>query len=287
MIEYLNGVHEFVDYHGDFKVRVYMNDEYENYPQHWHPDAEIIMPLEGGYKVVVEGHTYELEPFDLLIIPPGELHELFAPPMGKRIILQFDGTMFHDLKGFNTIFHMYYPCVHIEKARMRGLSKELEEIIKKISREYFSSKPLREAAAYADLIQFFIILNRNYIGNNDALVSVKHQKQHQYIDEVFKVCQYMDNHFAEPIVIDDLAELVGFSKFHFLRIFKQVMHVTCYDYLIRRRLVEAKRLLTEPEMSITQVAMHSGFASLATFNRVFKAKNHCTPTEYKMYHRGY
>jgi AraC-like DNA-binding protein len=107
------------------------------------------------------------------------------------------------------------------------------------------------------------------------------QKQQEYIDLFFNVCNYINDHCTENIKMDDLADVAGFSKYHFSRLFKQVMNVSCYDYLINRRIMYAEKLLFEPDLSIMQVAMKSGFCSLATFNRVFKAKNHCTPKEYK------
>jgi AraC-like DNA-binding protein len=107
------------------------------------------------------------------------------------------------------------------------------------------------------------------------------QKQQEYIDLFFNVCNYINDHCTENLKMDDLADIAGFSKFHFSRLFKQIMNVSCYDYLINRRVMNAEKLLIEPDMTIMQVAMKSGFNSLATFNRVFKAKNHCTPKEYK------
>ena len=46
---------------------------------------------------------YRLREGDILIIPPGELHELFAPPTGERIILLFDFTLVSNLKGFSNV----------------------------------------------------------------------------------------------------------------------------------------------------------------------------------------
>lgn len=228
MIEYLDGVREIVNYESNFKVRVFLNDEYEDYPHHWHPDAEIIMPLENGYTVKVDGQRYTLKDNDILVIPPGELHELYAPEAGKRIIVQFDGTLLHDFEGFASAFHMYHPCVKITRDEDESLHDRLMTLMTNIADEYFSNKPFREAAAYADLIQFFTMLGRNHLGNNKNLSHVECKKQHQYVDLMFKICHHIDQHCTEPMDIDDLADMAGFSKFHFHRVFKQVMNVSCY-----------------------------------------------------------
>ena len=281
LIETLNGNHEIVNYHGNFKIRVYRNDEYEDYPQHWHTDSEIIMPIENGYKAIVDQRTYNLNREDILIIPPGELHQLFAPPSGIRIILQCDCTLLYSLSGFNSAFHMFRPCITVTPDTMPSIHKELTTLIHDITEEYFSTQLFKEASAYAMIIQFFTTLGRNYINRMDNNLNRKSQIKHEYVDLFFDVCNYINDHCTENINIDDIAKIAGFSKYHFSRLFKQAMNVTWYEYLIKRRIMYAEQLLIDPELTIMQIAMKSGFNSLATFNRVFKTKNHCTPKEYR------
>lgn len=61
--------------------------------------------------------------------------------------------------------------------------------------------------------------------------------------------------------------------------------MSCYEYLIGRRIAYAERLLLTPNLSITEVAMQSGFNSLSTFNRIFKTAKNCTPSSYKSLNR--
>jgi AraC-like DNA-binding protein len=281
LIEILKGIHETVDYHGDFKIRVYQNNEYEDYPKHWHTDTEIIMPVENTYKVIIDEKTYNLDVEDIIIIPSGELHQLYAPPTGCRIILQFDCNMLFSLNGFNSVFHMFHPCVTVAPSSMPNIHKELSSLILSITSEYFSTLPLREASVYSMLIRFFATLGRDRINRNVEFSNMINKKQPEYVNLFFNVCNYINEHCTENIKLDDIANIAGFSKFHFERLFKQVININCYDYLINRRIMQAEKLLIEPDLSIMQVALKSGFSSLATFNRLFKAKKRCTPTEYK------
>ena len=93
MIEQLEGIYERVNFVKNSSILLHYNREYENYPIHWHTAMEIIMPLENNYTVIINKVTYNLSKGDILIIPPGDLHELFAPPTGSRIILQFDFSL--------------------------------------------------------------------------------------------------------------------------------------------------------------------------------------------------
>jgi AraC-like DNA-binding protein/mannose-6-phosphate isomerase-like protein (cupin superfamily) len=286
LIETLNGIHETVDYHGDFKIKVHDNREYEDYPLHWHTDTEIIMPMENSYTAVIDENTYDLNVNDIIIIPPCEMHRIYAPATGSRIIVQFDCSLLYCLNGFSSVFHMFHPCVTITPSLMPEVHHELVSLLHDIRSEFFSTLPLREASVYALLIRFFTILGRNCINGNEKFSDLKNQKHLQYVNLFFNVCNYINEHCTENIKLDDIAGIAGFSKFHFTRLFKQIMNISCYDYLINRRLMEAEKLLIQPELSIMQIAMKSGFSSLATFNRLFKTKKHCTPTEYRAFLRN-
>ena len=78
MIPELNGTRENVFYDKNIGFRLFLNREYEDYPLHWHTAAEIIMPLENTYTVIVDETQLNLQPFDIIYLPPGELHELHA-----------------------------------------------------------------------------------------------------------------------------------------------------------------------------------------------------------------
>ncbi len=281
MIEEINGIREIVNYQENLKLKIYLNKEIENYQQHWHTASEIIIPLENTYTVIINEVEYILNPNDIMVIPPGEIHRLMAPESGCRVIIQFDGTLLNDLNEFTSIFHLFRPCVVATAETMPDIHKKLTGLIMDITSEYFSDMPFRIASCYSKLIQLFTILGRKCINRNESVMTGKNRKQHEYIDRFFTVCQYINEHCTENLKIDDIANVAGFSKYHFTRLFKQIMNVSCYEYLINRRLMYAEQLLIEPDLTIMQVAMKSGFSSLATFNRVFRARNNCTPSEYK------
>ncbi|NOU98754.1 AraC family transcriptional regulator [Paenibacillus planticolens] len=284
MIKVLNGTKETVSYDEHFGIRLYINHEIENYPVHWHTAAEIIMPLENIYTVIVNDVKFVLNPGDIIVIPPGELHEIYAPNTGERIILQFDYSLLYSLKGFDSTFHLLRPCCIIAADQNKTLGQTLRKPLIDLMNEYFSRSLLKEAAAYALLIQFFVLIGRNVIHGEHRVPRTKSQKYHKNIDTFLKVCNYMNEHCTEDIRVDELAELAGFSKFHFTRLFKQFIGISYYDYLNQNRIMYAEKLLIDPNMSVTEVAMRSGFGSLSTFNRAFKIYKKCTPTQYKLLH---
>lgn len=75
--------------------------------------------------------------------------------------------------------------------------------------------------------------------------------------------------------------LSSFSKFYFSRLFKQFTNVSFYKYVNQKRIEKAAEMLTEPNTSITNVALSCGFESLSSFIRMFKIVKGCTPTEFR------
>lgn len=287
LIEFLNGLHETVDYRGDFKIRLYMNRESEDYPRHWHTDGELIMPVDNTYRVVMDDGTYDLNAEDIIFIPPGELHQLYSPPSGCRIILQFDCSLLYGFKGFDSVLNTLHPCIVVTPSSMPDIHGELASLIMNIASEYFSDRPFKEAMVYSQFVRFFSVLGRHHIKTEEKIANIKNPKQVEYIKLFVKVCNYINRHCTENIKIEDIANIAGFSKYHFARLFKQVMNMSWYDYLISRRIMQAEKLLADQDLSIMQVAMKSGFSSLATFNRVFRARKNCTPSQYKAQYGRY
>ena len=97
--------------------------------------------------------------------------------------------------------------------------------------------------------------------------------------------EYIDTHYTEDLTLEDMADIIGFSKYHFSRLFKQYTNFTFCDYLKHRRIQAAEMLLEQPEYSITEVALQAGFPSISTFNRIFKEYKNCTPTEFRNMHQ--
>ena len=280
-----NVTKETVMHQEHLNVRLFHNDTSVNFPMHWHTDYEIIMPLENIFTVEVAKKTYVLNPKDIMIIPSGEIHELTAPPFGERIIVLFNHSLFLDLYGFDSIKNSCYPCIVLRDSDANSYHPELIRLLEQIADEYVQCNPFYETYIHSLLINFFIILGRNF-NKQEKNVSPNHNHiQHKYIENVLKICKYMNDHCTEELTLDQLATLAGFSKFHFSRIFHEYAGTSYYNYLMKRRILYAETLLCDPSLSITEIAMRCGFNCSSSFNRNFRKLKNCSPNEFRsMYH---
>ena len=179
------------------------------------------------------------------------------------------------------MLHTLLPYTLITREEYPELNKKLQFYLNEVVREYDHPMPFTEACVYSLMIRFFVTLGRTNFNANTKFPGITNHKQHEYVEKFMMVCNYITDHCTENITVEELADLAGFSKFHFARLFKQFSNMSCYEYLTQKRIAHAERLLIEPGLSITEVAMRSGFNSLSTFNRIFKSAKNCTPSEYK------
>ncbi|MDD6638635.1 MAG: AraC family transcriptional regulator [Lachnospiraceae bacterium] len=272
---------EKVNFQKDSSIRIWYNEQNHNYDKHWHNALEIIMPVENHYDVDASDQNYHLLPGEILIIPSGEMHALYAPETGKRFIFQFDVSGISQMKGYTSIQSLMTSCLHITKLSFPQIYGDIYQILIQIRNEYFSSNEFRELAIYSHLINLFVSIGRNHINDMDLFPNTKSYKQQEYLQKFNDVLDYIDSHYTEELTLDDIADFSGFSKYHFTRLFKQYTDSTFYDYLSFRRIKSAEELLAKPELSITEIALQSGFSSISTFNRIFKQKKGCTPSEYR------
>ncbi len=281
----IKGTFEKVGYSENSSVLLYVNHTSTNFPLHWHSAVEIIMPLSNSYSVVLNKINFRLREGDVLIIPPGDLHELYAPPEGSRIIILFDFTLMSSQKGFSGILPFLNQPSLITPENSPEIYGDVYKLLIQAKDEYKNAPPLWEASIYTLIIRLFLLIGRNHMDTSSIFPYAGSNKQKEYIEKMNIIYDYIDRNYMENITLEKAASAVGFSKFHFSRLFKQMTAASFYDYLTLRRIKAAESLLLNPSLSIIEVALQSGFSSVSTFNRVFKSIKKCTPTDFKEFYR--
>jgi AraC-like DNA-binding protein len=177
---------------------------------------------------------------------------------------------------------MFYPYALYTGASEDDAKKQMNQLMDNIYFEYAGNTELKYASLYSLILNVLVIAGRNKTNLPIDIVNIKNTKSHKYVSKFLDICNYIDEHCTENIGVTELAQLSGFSESHFIRLFKQFTNYSYYDYLNRSRINYAKKLLTKStNATIVDISMQAGFGSLATFNRLFKSINKCTPTEYR------
>jgi AraC family transcriptional regulator len=99
--------------------------------------------------------------------------------------------------------------------------------------------------------------------------------------QIKRVTSYMRDHLADDIGLQELADLVNLSRFHFCRAFRIGTGFTPHEWLTRLRVDEARKLLREPALSVTSVALAVGYQSHSAFSAAFRRSVGVSPTEFR------
>lgn len=92
---------------------------------------------------------------------------------------------------------------------------------------------------------------------------------------------HADRHYAQDVTLDELAEVAGLSKYHFLRLFKATYGLTPAAYVSQRRIERAQDLLRATNLSVTEVCFAVGFSSLGSFSTRFRDLVGETPRQFQ------
>lgn len=272
---------EDVAFHDNSSIRIWYNEQVVDFAPHWHNALEIIMPIENYYDVIVEDSNYHLMPEEILIIPPGNIHELLAPSFGKRFIFLFDISHLTGLKGFSGIQSQFTSPLHMTNHSYPDIYNDIHQMLLQIENEYFCRNEYAELIIHSILINIYVKFGYNHINTANLFPNVRKYKQKEYVHKFNNLLDYLDKHYMDDLSLENIADSIGFSKYHFSRLFKQYTNFTFCDYLSYRRIKAAEELLIQSDLSITEIAMQIGFSSISTFNRIFKQQKNCTPREYQ------
>ncbi|TXT34970.1 MAG: DNA-binding domain-containing protein [Comamonadaceae bacterium] len=96
-----------------------------------------------------------------------------------------------------------------------------------------------------------------------------------------RVTDFMEEHMHEAITLEALAQIAGLSTYYFCRMFKQSNGMPPHQFLAKKRIEKAKRLLAQTRLSVGEIGFSTGFGSASQFSHAFKKSMRCTPQEYR------
>lgn len=109
-------------------------------------------------------------------------------------------------------------------------------------------------------------------------------EQHQH--EVCRALSYIEQHYADPLTLDEVCRHSQLSKSYFCSFFKEQTRQTFVEYLNRRRIEHARLLLEDTDLPVTEICYDAGFNDLTHFSRTFKKITGISARAYRMQKRG-
>jgi len=263
-------------------------------------DHEIIFVLEGRCEYLIEGKSYMLGAGDVHLMPPLIRHSCRVPP----------GESFH---YFAVHFDPFYMGEELDfSADDVYLQHNYQRLDKIPDREDLFGRPglewseirfpyvmaIKEPKAYALifrrmlnafeakrygylLVQRACLLEIFSMMTSDSLTEEGFERTEASRPEIMQVIAYMENHYAEPLQLEELAESVYLAPNYLRNLFKQATGRSPLEYLTRLRMDKAKEMLLMAQDSIGEIAEKVGYPDIHHFSKLFKKMEGLSPRHYR------
>lgn len=267
---------ELVSYNQTSHIRIWYNNQPEGYALHAHEALEVFICIQNDYQINANNKTYILKEGDILIIPPLMSHEYINDKTGIRFIYLIELSNFfksHDYKSIEPLFFDAFLC---NMKTCPDIYETVYRLFMEMNAVYFTNANFWETIVYDKIYQVFIEISKH----SEFLMSEEFESSSHSTSRINALLKYIDVNYSEEISTERAAEYTGFSKYHFLRLFKLQTGYTFHEYLTIKRISKAESLLAT-DIPITEIAFQTGFNTLPSFCRTFKKYKNYSPSDYK------
>lgn len=257
------------------------------FPLHWHHCLELIAVESGWMEIEVEREKHRIGAGDLCVISPSQLHSCVVfYPNTTLCCLMIDMDVFRS-RYVDSLEERYVAPLtesRITLPRHVTGNKTLSQLVCSCC-DVFSARGEAYQLHLKSLL--FGILHQLYTQSGE----IQHMDPGQNPaslsrERVNIILQYVEEHYAERIKLDDLVQILHINKYYICKIFQQYTGKTFLDYVNLVRIQKAVDLIVSTNDSITAIAFTTGFQDINYFSRMFKRVMGISPTELRRRHRA-
>lgn len=258
-----------------------------DFPVHRHQEMELnlIFNAAGAKRVVGEKWT-EIKGAELVLLGPNLPHGWLNHHCSSNNIREHTIQFHHDILGGGLLQREQLARISaMFSAAARGVWFTAETI-EQISPQIIA---LSGKNGFDSVIGFLRILHELSLApyecllENDAVLPLRKMLDEEFMDRAFA---FMNNNYQKPLSFAETAQAAKIPASIFNRMIKRSTGFTFKDCLSQIRLGHVSRMLIENNYSVGEIAYRCGFNNLANFNRIFKHKKKCTPSQFRDKYNG-
>ena len=256
------------------------------YPFHWHKYMELVNIIKGRMDISIGSKNYTAKEGDIVVINPDLIHGYYNGSDDVYVLVYLFGPELFE----QSLVDLYEPLSKMAIFDRKTvfaqnddglLYSKVADILRLIEEEFFEKKEGYRVAIKKHFYDLALIYLRDIPKNH--LLPGKAKKTNSNFQILERILSYIYDNYDNPeITLDSVAEIACLSKFYFSRFFRERTGFTFHTYLSRYRISKAQTLLSETEKTVIDIAYNCGFASLKTFNRLFKLYTGASPTAYRI-----
>ena len=250
---------------------------------HWHKEMECIYIRKGSGTFHVNKTTVIGRAGDLVLIEKEAIHHIKS---SNQDILHFESIVF-DPGIMQCAMEDLCQLAFVEpllkkKVTLIPIVRTTGEHYKEISQAFFHIlKVYQEKEAYyyvalkAAIFQFFYELLRG------GYMEMSQEEETRQVEAMKVVLEYIHNHYSDTIVAKEMADLVHYSEYHFMKLFKAYTGKTLISYINEYRIERSKYELLKTNRTIEEIAELVGFGTTSYYIQLFQRIEGVTPKKFK------
>jgi len=236
---------------------------------HFHPEMELVYVNKGQGKRHIGNHLSYFNNSQLLLIGANLPHNGFTDRLttnGSETLIQFKedflGENFFDIpemKGVKELFERSKKGILFGIKTKQKLGRKIEKLADK--------EGFKKIIVFLEVLHILSKSEDYTILNADGYAFETELQDSSKLDKIYK---HINENFKEHISLDEISDVANMTMQAFCRYFKKVTGKTFTKLVNEYRVVHATKLLSESQMSITDIAYECGFNNFSHFNKLFK-----------------
>lgn len=258
----------------DFRLFHIKDQTKREFSYHYHDFHKVIIFLSGKAAYHIEGKSYYLKPWDILLVNRHAIHKPeidFSVPYERFVLwIRDDIKSTELLRCFQKAIDRSYNLIRLDSDTQEKLKQLLYELEAALKDEKFGSDLLGSAL----FTQFMVYVNRIFL-EKQYIYDTRSYSSDSQIEELLR---YINHNLTEDLSIETLARKYYLSKYHMMRKFKEETGYTIHNYIISKRLLLARTKISEGT-PILKASQLSGFSDYTTFSRAYKKQFGTAPSQ--------
>jgi AraC family transcriptional regulator len=212
-------------------------------------------------------------PGSIVVLSRGTEDTVSFPKPVKRILLNLETSI------LKQAFHENDTARDVEFIPQWGVQdRQVEHVIRALEADLEAGVPGGRLFGESLLCALAVHLQRSYAVTPPRGANPGNGLPRARLN---RVIEYIEANLDREIALSALADTVGMSPHYFSELFKQSVHLSPYQYVLRRRIEHARQLLNQPSVTVLEAAVRSGFSDQSQFTKLFRRIVGMTPTAYR------
>ena len=233
---------------------------------------KIIILEKGNVDLLVNGYTYPLNPYDVVLMPPMCLHS--AEAHGGEVILY---EIFFNFERFSKEYELINM---LNLVTPKKISLDPHDINMDNINSIYTAAKNNKFGAYLECV-FLISKVLSHFADKEYITQFSKNNNNSAAELINSMINFVENNYMYPISVKDICTELKVSQSYLYRCSMAILNISPNNYILYFKMAKADRLLKIKDLSIEEIAEMTGYENIYHFSNTFKKHFGISPSSYR------